>query len=519
MVSSQARHMIPPQRPPNAAAAMGRLSVGGCNLAPRQALSGTSLRQGGRPRSPPRPGRAGLQVSASSMLDGVFPGLSSLLAGSAGNLSLASLKVPEKMVIGNMSTSWELSDFWIIPATFLAMKPMLVICYSVCSFMSSRGQKYRSMGMDFVSQKLSEDQGRLGQYLWHVRRVLWDMEGYTKSWMKTLELPLTLLVAPMAASFMLEQVLNAMHTYKLVKAAPLKKLALVVMEASRFAFLVWAGYSAYHIKSRLLGPIMCRTRAGRQLFPSVSKVLSVAIMLAIIVAGLKLFGLNKESLGLAGASAAAVALASQSIIKSFLASLTISNPMSPFMVGDFVCTCGTAGTVTQIGWLNTAISTPEGPTVYIANEELMQARVLSITRSDFRRMEETFSVVADSHLKIFQAVEDIRRWIAYSGLSEPGQVRGSNQSPAAPPGGPQNRGGGGSSEQGKGGELQMRPGETISGKEGVQVVFLTYSCTGSPPWDSCVGWSSVSGWYGWCPALLGLLGGALPVEFWGRRGG
>jgi len=178
---------------------------------------------------------------------------------------------------------------------------------------------------------------------------------------------------------------------------------------------------AIYLKDRMLGPALSKNKAGRQVLPALSKLSSIAVFVGVAVAVLKAFGLSQESLGLAGVTAGAVALAAQGFLKEFMTSLVLCHPEAPFVVGDFVSVSGVTGAITYIGWLNTTVCRPEGPVVYIPNSQILGANVVSITRSPFRRMDESFPVIAEDPLRVFDAVEEIRLWIANSGLTLPGK--------------------------------------------------------------------------------------------------
>jgi small-conductance mechanosensitive channel len=79
-----------------------------------------------------------------------------------------------------------------------------------------------------------------------------------------------------------------------------------------------------------------------------SKLLSIAVIAVLAVGALKLFGLDKESLGLAGITAAVTATAGQSFLKQFLASMFMSLPETAIQVGDVVAVSGILGTVTKV---------------------------------------------------------------------------------------------------------------------------------------------------------------------------
>lgn len=109
--------------------------------------------------------------------------------------------------------------------------------------------------------------------------------------------------------------------------------------------------------------------------PAVNKLLTIGILLVLATAGLQVriwgrrpcsftlcralcrwlvwqvFGMSKESLGLAGLASVTFALASQNLLTQFISSLVLCNPESPLSIGDTIRLLGTSGKVAEVGWL------------------------------------------------------------------------------------------------------------------------------------------------------------------------
>jgi hypothetical protein len=143
---------------------------------------------------------------------------------------VAGLKWPEKMVIGNLQTNWALTDGWIILVYFLAVKPTVIILFSLSHAIMNPYEIARRRDVLLATE--------VGKYhLWSqarirplVRLFAWNVEKYNSSWVSWIHRPLMLLAVPIAINFLIDTSLNVLFTYKLVKTAQLKKLAAIAMQ-------------------------------------------------------------------------------------------------------------------------------------------------------------------------------------------------------------------------------------------------------------------------------------------------
>eukprot|EP00873_Tetraselmis_striata_P037579 jgi/Tetstr1/457843/TSEL_044388.t1 len=300
--------------------------------------------------------------------------------------SLSSLHLPERLVIGDLTTAWEFHQIWMVPLAYFAVKPLLMAA--------------------FVCYRLATD-----------RRVLTVddySQLYDRSQLRQLQAPLQLLWVPMAANYITSNLLNTAFTYKLLKVGVLKKLAAICIKANYFTYLAWTAVAVMKLKTRYLIAAFQKTARGRRMMPAVDKIMSISIILFIIAAGLQVVGLKAESLGLAGLASVTFALGAQSTLSQFLAGLVLCNPESPFSVGDFIILEGAEGTVAHIGYFNTTLITPDTTPVIFPNSKLVDAKVLNISSNMARRMVEEFVAIPETYQDANKALDDIRGMMSIS---------------------------------------------------------------------------------------------------------
>lgn len=144
---------------------------------------------------------------------------------------VSSLRWPEKMVIGNLQTGWAFSDGWVIAAYWIAVKPTCIVLFSLCHAILNPNEIARRRDRLLETTEIGELPA------WAPTRVkavtalaAWNIERYNASWVSWIHRPLKLLAVPIAVNFLLDQALNILFTYKLVKTAQLKKLAAIAMQ-------------------------------------------------------------------------------------------------------------------------------------------------------------------------------------------------------------------------------------------------------------------------------------------------
>jgi len=300
---------------------------------------------------------------------------------------------PERLVLGTVQTVWDFPDIWIIPVIFFSIRPLLIVLSAVLRIMKHSEWRYWQ-GWGYYVKK------------------------YDESNLKQLEGPLKALCIPLLLNFLISQVLNTAFTYKMVKPGILKKITVLSHNINDFTYLVWVSLSVFHLKNRYLYKIFGKSRSGRRLMPALNKLLTIGIGLIVTAAGLKVLGLHKESLGLAGIASVAFALATQNALSQFISSLILCNPESSISVGDYIMLLGVDGEVSDIGWFATTIVTPDSTPIVIPNTDVLQAKVSNISLNTKRRMVEEFAIVPEAPEDAFAAVEEIREMLWNSGIAD-----------------------------------------------------------------------------------------------------
>ena len=69
--------------------------------------------------------------------------------------------------------------------------------------------------------------------------------------------------------------------------------------------------------------------------------------------------------------------------------------VKPFKVGDYVEVGGVGGTVREIGFIHTKVSTVDNKIIYIPNSEVSSSKIVNYTNEDKRRVDFVFSAGYD----------------------------------------------------------------------------------------------------------------------------
>ena len=101
--------------------------------------------------------------------------------------------LPTKLTVHSVSTIWDPSDLWVIPAAYFLVRPALLLIY--------------------IARRTVRDNEWGSWQGWETY-----MKGYEEeSQIRFLETPLKTVVVPMAVNYLISQVLNIGFTYKLVR--------------------------------------------------------------------------------------------------------------------------------------------------------------------------------------------------------------------------------------------------------------------------------------------------------------
>ncbi len=143
------------------------------------------------------------------------------------------------------------------------------------------------------------------------------------------------------------------------------------------------------------------------LVPFLSGMVYYAVLAAVVIAVLGLFGIETASLiaVLAGAGLA-VGLALQGTLSNFAAGVMLLI-FRPFRPGDFVDVSGTNGTVQEIGLFSTVLHTADNVKIIAPNSAIWGDTIKNFSANDTRRNDIVIGVSYDDDLG--QAQEIIRK--------------------------------------------------------------------------------------------------------------
>lgn len=109
------------------------------------------------------------------------------------------------------------------------------------------------------------------------------------------------------------------------------------------------------------------------------------LVLFVTVAGV--LGIPVTSLvALLSVAGLAISLSLQSVLSSISCGVMLLS-VKPFVVGDFVEIGGLSGYVTEIGFMNTQLTTFDRRVIYIPNNEVSTSKVINYTQEEIRRVD------------------------------------------------------------------------------------------------------------------------------------
>lgn len=161
------------------------------------------------------------------------------------------------------------------------------------------------------------------------------------------------------------------------------------------------------------------TELDDQLVPLLIKTLKVALTTLIVMMVLETVGMSVTGLvaGL-GVGGLALALAAQESVQNLFGSVVIFTDR-PFRVGDYISVGSVSGTVKEVGFRSTRISTREGTLVTIPNKDIAHQTIENYGLRAFRRVALTVGLTYDSTpQQIEQFVEGVRKLLVEEPLVE-----------------------------------------------------------------------------------------------------
>jgi small conductance mechanosensitive channel len=150
-----------------------------------------------------------------------------------------------------------------------------------------------------------------------------------------------------------------------------------------------------------------RSRLDETLIPFLSSLVCYLVLTFVVLAVLRLFGLETTSLiAVLGAAGLAVGLALQGTLSNFAAGVMLLI-FRPFGVGDFVEVGGTAGTVQSILIFSTTLHSPDNVKIVVPNSAIYGAMVKNYSANDTRRNDMVIGIAYGDDIGV--AIETIKR--------------------------------------------------------------------------------------------------------------
>lgn len=189
--------------------------------------------------------------------------------------------------------------------------------------------------------------------------------------------------------------------------------ACIIITVTHCLLSIVNAYSGVLANSYMNDAIDGKTQMSKTIFPILSKLIKAVIIIIAVVAIAVEFNFKQLSSILAGLGigGAAVALASQDLIKNFFGGFVILTDKS-FSVGDWIKVDSFEGTVEELGLRSTKIRTVEKEIVIIPNSRFADREVVNYSFRENRRVNFTLGVVyGTSSEKIKSAIEKIKNML------------------------------------------------------------------------------------------------------------
>jgi len=159
------------------------------------------------------------------------------------------------------------------------------------------------------------------------------------------------------------------------------------------------GRSVAHTLARITGKAMAKAKVGLTLTKFLTGIIYYLLLVAVIIAALNRLGIETTSIVAVLATAGlAVGLALKDSLSNFAAGVMIII-FKPFVIGDFVETAGTAGSIEEIGIFTVKMKTPDNKSIVVPNSSVIGGNITNFSSSPTRRVDIVIGVSYDSDIK------------------------------------------------------------------------------------------------------------------------
>lgn len=152
------------------------------------------------------------------------------------------------------------------------------------------------------------------------------------------------------------------------------------------------GWFAVKFATNLCGKFLKRTKIDPILHAFILSICRIAMLVLLAISVLDVLGVPTTSLITSlGAVGLAVSLAIKDSISN-LAGGVVLLLVKPFALGDYIEMGSVSGTVTEIGLVNTILTTPDNKRIYIPNDIVSKSQITNFSAEPVRRLQNIFSI-------------------------------------------------------------------------------------------------------------------------------
>ncbi len=169
---------------------------------------------------------------------------------------------------------------------------------------------------------------------------------------------------------------------KFVSLLPTLILAIVVFVIGLFLSKLIAN---------LLEKAMRRKGVDFAVYHFIARMVLYVIRVCFLLISLSMFFNVTSLLATLGAAGVAIALGLQDSVAQFVSGIQILIN-HPFKAGDYVEVAGVAGSITEIGFMNTILTTLDNKRIIVPNSDITKNHITNYSAEDKRRVDLTFSI-------------------------------------------------------------------------------------------------------------------------------
>lgn len=167
--------------------------------------------------------------------------------------------------------------------------------------------------------------------------------------------------------------------------------------------LVVLGYFLAKLAKKLVVKAMKARNVDPSVYNFIKRIVSVGINFIFIMTALSMF-INVGSLIAAvGAAGVTAGLGLQATVAQFASGIQILMNR-PFKTGDFVELNGVSGSVTDIRFMHTVITTPDNKRITIPNSHITSNHIINYSAENIRRVDFSFSISYSDSIEKAKAV-------------------------------------------------------------------------------------------------------------------